>query len=181
SMDTGLPRSRWGRLSNRVTRVLIGLPISTEQSIHERLTNVKALAVLSSDALSSVAYATEEILRILILAGVGALGFGMPLGLAVIVLMVIVVASYRQTIAAYPRGGGTYIVAKDNLGTLPGLAAASSILIGYILTVAVSVSAGVAALYSIFPGVEPYKVEICVGLVILITIANLRGIREAGN
>ena len=181
SLDTEHPRTAWGRMMYRVKRVLIGRPISTEQSVHERLTNVKALAVLSSDALSSVAYATEEILRILVLAGVGALTFGMPLGIAVIVLMVIVVASYRQTIAAYPRGGGTYIVAKDNLGTLPGLAAASSILIGYILTVAVSVAAGVAALYSIFPGLRSIRVEICVGLIIFITIANLRGLREAGN
>lgn len=181
SLATGAPRGRWGKLFGGIKRVLIGNPISTEHSIHERLTNVKALAVLSSDALSSVAYATEEILRILILAGAGALSFGMPLGLAVIVLMVIVVASYRQTIAAYPRGGGTYIVAKDNLGTLPGLAAASSILIGYILTVAVSVAAGVAALYSFVPEWRSARVEICIGLIVFITIANLRGLREAGN
>src|SRR5439155_21829864 len=145
-----------------------------EQSIHERLTNIKALAVLSSDALSSVAYATEEILRILILAGVGALSFGLPLGLAVIVLMVIVVASYRQTIAAYPRGGGTYIVAKDNLGTLPGLAAAASILIDYTMTVAVSVSAGIDAINSLQPNLIHYKVDICLAVILLITLANLR-------
>jgi amino acid transporter len=181
SLETEKARGRWGRIFGAIKRVLIGSPISTEHSIHERLTNVKALAILSSDALSSVAYATEEILRILILAGVGALSFGMPLGLAVIVLMVIVVASYRQTIAAYPRGGGTYIVAKDNLGTLPGLAAASSILIGYILTVAVSVAAGVAALYSLFPPLRDIRVEVCVGVIAFITIANLRGLREAGN
>jgi amino acid transporter len=181
SLQAGAPRSRWGRFFNLTKRVLIGKPISSEHSIHERLTNVKALAVLSSDALSSVAYATEEILRILIAAGVGALAWGLPLGLAVIVLMVIVVASYRQTIAAYPRGGGTYIVAKDNLGTLPGLAAAASILIGYTLTVAVSVAAGVAALYSIFPNLRPIRVEICIGVIVFITIANLRGLREAGN
>jgi len=181
SLETESPRGRLGRIFNRVKRVVIGRPISTEHSMHERLTNVKALAVLSSDALSSVAYATEEILRILILAGVGALSFGLPLGLAVIVLMVIVVASYRQTIAAYPRGGGTYIVAKDNLGTVPGLAAASSILIGYLLTVAVSVAAGVAALYSIIPELRPIRVEICIGMIIFITVANLRGLREAGN
>lgn len=181
SLETEEPRGRVGRIFGRIKRTLIGLPISSEQAMHERLTNVKALAVLSSDALSSVAYATEEILRILVLAGAGALGWAMPLAFAVIVLMVIVVASYRQTILAYPRGGGTYIVAKDNLGTLPGLAAASSILIGYILTVAVSVAAGVAALYSLFPDVRPYRVEICIGLVAFITIANLRGLREAGN
>lgn len=181
SLAAESPRGRWGRLFGKIKRAMIGLPISTEHAIHERLTNVKALAVLSSDALSSVAYATEEILRILVLAGIGALGWAVPLGIAVIVLMVIVVASYRQTIAAYPRGGGTYIVAKDNLGTLPGLAAASSILIGYILTVAVSVAAGVAALYSLYPNLRPYRVEVCIALVVFITIANLRGLREAGN
>ncbi|MBF6613152.1 MAG: APC family permease [Chloroflexi bacterium] len=181
SLATEQPRSRFGRAFNRVKQVMIGRPLSTEQSIHERLTNVKALAVLSSDALSSVAYATEEILRILIVAGVGAFSLALPLGAGIIALLAIVVTSYRQTIAAYPRGGGSYIVAKDNLGTLPGLAAAASILIGYTLTVAVSISAGVAALYSLFPAIEPYKVELCVVLVVLITIANLRGLREAGN
>lgn len=181
SLAADQPRSRIGKLFNRLKRVFIGLPISTEQSIHERLTNAKALAVLSSDALSSVAYATEEILKILILAGTAALSWALPLGLGIVVLMAIVVSSYRQTIAAYPRGGGSYIVAKDNLGTLPGLTAASSILIGYILTVAVSISAGVAALYSLYPALEPFKVELCVGLIGLVTLANLRGIREAGN
>ena len=181
SLETERARGRLGKIFGVIKRVLIGTPISTEHSIHERLTNIKALAVLSSDALSSVAYATEEILRILILAGVAALSWGMPLGIAVIILMVIVVASYRQTIAAYPRGGGTYIVAKDNLGTMAGLAAASSILIGYILTVAVSVAAGVAALYSLFPALRDIRVEICIGVIVFVTIANLRGLREAGN
>jgi amino acid transporter len=181
SIETEVPRTAWGRGFNVLKRIFIGKPISTEHAGHERLTNLKALAVLSSDALSSVAYATEEILRILLAAGAGALAISMPIAIAVSVLMVIVVTSYRQTIAAYPRGGGTYIVAKDNLGTLPGLAAAASILIGYILTVAVSVAAGVAALYSIFPELRDRRVEICIALVVFITIANLRGIREAGN
>jgi amino acid transporter len=181
SIETEAPRTAWGRAFNVLKRIFIGKPISTEHAGHERLTNLKALAVLSSDALSSVAYATEEILRILIAAGTGALAIAMPIAIAVIALMAIVVTSYRQTIAAYPRGGGTYIVAKDNLGTLPGLAAAASILIGYILTVAVSVAAGVAALYSIFPELRDRRVEICIALVVFITIANLRGIREAGN
>ena len=181
SIETEAPRTSWGRFFNVVKRVMIGKPISSEHAGHERLTNLKALAVLSSDALSSVAYATEEIMRVLLLAGAGALPLAMPLAVAVIVLMAIVVTSYRQTIAAYPRGGGTYIVAKDNLGTLPGLAAAASILIGYILTVAVSVAAGVAALYSIFPELRDRRVEIAIALVVFITIANLRGIREAGN
>jgi amino acid transporter len=181
SLETMVPRGRYGRLFGKIKRALIGNPISSEHSIHERLTNVKALAVLSSDALSSVAYATEEVLRILVLAGAAALTWALPLGFAIIILMIIVIASYRQTIAAYPRGGGTYIVAKDNLGTLAGLTAASSILIGYILTVAVSVAAGVAALYSLYPNLREYRVEICIGMVVFITIANLRGLREAGN
>lgn len=181
SIETEAPRSPIGRLLAPVKRVLIGAPISSEHAMHERLTNVKALAILSSDPLSSVAYATEEIFRILLVAGTSALWYATPLALAITALMVIVVASYRQTILAYPRGGGTYIVAKDNLGVVPGLSAASFILIGYILTVAVSVAAGVAALYSLFPDWKPYRVEICIGLVIFITITNLRGIREAGN
>jgi amino acid transporter len=180
SIETEAPRTAWGRLFGSFKRVVIGRPLSTEQSMHERLTNVKALAVLSSDALSSVAYATEEILKVLVVGG-AALWLGLPIAFAVILLMAIVVTSYRQTIAAYPRGGGTYIVAKDNLGTLPGLAAASSILIGYILTVAVSVAAGVAALYSIFPALKERRVEVCIALIVFITIANLRGLREAGN
>ncbi len=181
SIATDAPRGRFGRVFNRIKRILIGAPISSEHSMHERLTNIKALAILSSDALSSVAYATEEILRILVLAGTAALSYALPLAFAVILLMIIVVASYRQTIAAYPRGGGTYIVAKDNLGTLPGLAAAASILIGYILTVAVSVAAGIAAIYSIFPNLRGIRVELAVVVVIFITVVNLRGLREAGN
>jgi amino acid transporter len=182
SLETAEPRGGWGRIFYRTKRVLIGRPISSEQSIHERLTNVKALAVLSSDALSSVAYATEEILRVLILAVVaGGLAYTLPIGFFVMALLAIVAASYRQTIAAYPRGGGSYIVAKDNLGTLAGLTAAASILIDYTMTVAVSTTAGVAALYSLFPDLEPIKVELCVVIVILVTIANLRGVREAGN
>src|SRR5438067_510996 len=175
-------RSRFGRGFNLVKRTLIGRPISTERSIHERLTKAKALAVLSSDPLSSVAYATEEILRVLIVLGLTAMtGYSMGIGLAVILLLAIVAASYRQTIAAYPRGGGSYIVAKDNLGTLPGLTAASSILIDYTMTVAVSVSAGIDAINSLFPRLMPYKVDICLAIIVLVTLANLRGVREAGN
>src|SRR2546423_4147660 len=151
SLETDRPRNRFGRVFNRVKRVLIGVPLSTEQSIHERLTNVKALAVLSSDALSSVAYATEEILRILIVAGAGAFSLALPLGGAIIVLLAIVVTSYRQTIAAYPRGGGPYIVAKDNHVTLPGLAASSSILIDYVLTVADDATSRESALTCLLP------------------------------
>ncbi|MDQ6694307.1 MAG: APC family permease, partial [Chloroflexota bacterium] len=182
SLATEQPRGQVGRVYGRLKRILIGTPISTEHSIHERLTKVKALAVLSSDALSSVAYATEEIVRVLILTGMAAVSANtLPVGFAVMLLLAIVAASYRQTILAYPRGGGSYIVAKDNLGTLPGLIAAASILIDYTMTVAVSISAGVAALYSLFPVLRPYTVDICIALVVLVTIANLRGLREAGN
>ena len=182
SLETETARSGLGRAFNTFKRVVIGAPLSTERSIHERLTKVKALAVLSSDALSSVAYATEEILKVLIIAGMGAVaGYSMPIGIAVMLLLVIVAASYRQTIAAYPRGGGSYIVAKDNLGTLPGLTAAASILIDYTMTVAVSVSSGMDAINSLYPSLIPFKVEICLVIVLLVTIANLRGVREAGN
>ena len=182
SLATDQPRTQWGRAAGRIKRVLVGEPISTEHAIHERLTKAKALAVLSSDPLSSVAYATEEILRVLVLAGIGAVaGLTLPIGFAIVILLAIVATSYRQTIAAYPRGGGSYIVTKDNLGTIPGLTAAASILIDYTMTVAVSVSAGIAALYSLFPSLLPWRVEICVGVVILVAVINLRGVRESGN
>src|SRR5207249_1789318 len=166
---------------NRFKRVLFGRPISTEHSIHERLTKAKALAVLSSDPLTSVAYATEEILRVLILVGPGLLAiqqYALPIAFFIVLLLAIVVTSYRQTIAEYPRGGGSYIVAKDNLGTLPGLTAAASILIDYTLTVAVSVAAGIDAINSLFPRLVPYKVDICLAIIVLVTVANLRGVRE---
>jgi amino acid transporter len=182
SPATHEPRTGVGRFFNRVKQVLIGRPISNELSIHERLTKVKAMAVLSSDPLSSVAYATEEILRVLLLAGAGAVSLlTLPTGLAIVVLLAIVTISYWQTIGAYPRGGGSYTVAKDNLGTIPGLTAGASLMLDYIMTVAVSVAAGIAALYSLFPDLRPYRVEICIVVIVLITVANLRGVRESGN
>ena len=182
SLAAERPRGPIGRAITGLRRVLIGKPISNELAMHERLSNVKALAIFSSDPMSSVAYATEEILRVLILTAlVGGLSLVMPIGIAVILLLAIVATSYRQTIAAYPRGGGSYIVAKDNLGTLPGLTAGASILIDYTMTVAVSVSAGIAAIYSLFPELRSLRVELCLAVVILVTIANLRGVREAGN
>ena len=175
------PRSGAGKLVNGLKRVLIGQPLPTSQAIHERLTKLKALAVLSSDALSSVAYATEETLLVLILAGAAALSFSLPIGAAIVALMVIVGFSYRQTIKAYPKGGGSYIVTKDNLGTLPGLLAGASLLIDYVLTVAVSVSAGVAAVTSARQDLLRYTVPLGVFFIAFITVANLRGIRESGN
>ena len=174
-------RGSIGRVFGRVKRTVIGAPLTTASAAHERLTKVKALAVLSSDALSSVAYATEEILRILILGGIGVLSTSLPIGGAIVVLLIIVGVSYRQTIKAYPHGGGSYIVAKDNLGELPALTAASALLIGYLLTVAVSISAGVAALVSAVPEVKGHLVLLGAGFIVLVTIVNLRGVRESGS
>src|SRR5690606_25890558 len=148
---------------------------------HERLTKTKALAVLSSDALSSVAYASEEILRVLLIAGLGALSLSMPIGGAIVLLLLIVGASYRQTIKAYPHGGGSYIVAKDNLGETPALVAGGALLVDYILTVAVSISSAVAAMVSAFPELHDHLVLTGCGFIVLITLLNLRGIRESGS
>jgi amino acid transporter len=160
--------------------VLIGPPLPTQRMAHERLGKVQALAVLSSDALSSVAYATEEILLVLVLGGAAALALTWPVALAIAVLIVIVAASYYQTVHAYPSGGGAYIVTRENLGTMPSLVAAAALLTDYVLTVAVSISAGVAAITSAFPALYPFRVELAVGLILFITIVNLRGVRETG-
>ncbi|HYF94260.1 MAG TPA: APC family permease [Symbiobacteriaceae bacterium] len=162
-------------------RFLIGTPLSTDQLAHERLTNAKALAVFSSDALSSVAYATEEILFALLLAGTAALNVSMSIGAAIACLLAIVAMSYRQTIFAYPSGGGSYVVAKDNLGRYPGLIAGAALLTDYVLTVSVSIAAGAAAITSAFPQLTPYKVDMALGAILLITVANLRGVRESGS
>ncbi|MHB8127176.1 MAG: APC family permease [Desulfitobacteriaceae bacterium] len=157
----------------------IGKPMHTAQLTHERISKKKALAVFSSDALSSVAYATEEILLILIFAGAVALPYSIPIATAILVLLVILVLSYRQTIYAYPSGGGAYIVAKDNLGTYPGLVAGAALLIDYILTVAVSIAAGVAAMTSAFPALHDHKILIALSFIWILTILNLRGLTES--
>jgi amino acid transporter len=162
-------------------RLLVGEPIPSHLAHHERLSRVTGLAVLSSDALSSVAYATDFILATLVVAGVGAFVYAIPISLVIATLLAIVAFSYRQTIHAYPTGGGAYIVAKENIGPTAGLIAAASLLVDYTLTVAVSISAGVLAITSAFPGLEPYRVEICLGFLALLTLGNLRGIRESGN
>lgn len=154
--------------------------MATAQARHERLGKIPALAIFSSDNLSSVAYATEEILLVLVLAGTTALSYSPPIGMAIGLLTAIVASSYWQTIHAYPSGGGAYVVAKDNLGTYPGLVAGAALLVDYVLTVSVSVAAGVAAVTSAFPVLYPHRVGLCVGVVFLIMIANLRGIRETG-
>ena len=178
--ETQIPRGNLGRIRYNIKRFFIGSPIATAEAEAEKMTKVKALAILSSDAISSVAYATEAILATLILAGSVALGLTLPIALAIVLLLTIVALSYRQTIFAYPNGGGSYTVAKDNLGTLPGLIAAASLLIDYVLTVSVSVAAGVQNLVSLLPAIAPYLVLIDIIVVILITIVNLRGVRESG-
>jgi amino acid transporter len=172
-------------------RLLVGSPIRTARLAHERLNKKTALAVFSSDALSSTAYATEEILLVLAAAYVAPIGdihaFSrvIPITIGIATLLVIVAISYRQTIHEYPSGGGAYIVAKDNLGTLPGLIAGASLLVDYILTVSVSVAAGVAAITSIFVGtrlawLDEHRVGLCLFFIAFIAIANLRGVRESG-
>jgi len=161
-------------------RVVIGNPLETARQTHERLSKKVALAVFSSDALSSVAYATEEILHVLVGAGVAALSLSLPVAGAISVLLIVVSFSYRQTIKAYPNGGGSYIVGKDNLGRLPSLTAGAALLIDYVLTVAVSLSAGVSAIVSAFPALDPYRAVIALLFVAILTLANLRGLRESG-
>ncbi len=163
-------------------RLLIGAPLPTRALVHQTVNRVIGLAVFASDALSSTAYATEEILIILAMAGLSASVFDLsiPVAIAIGILLVIVTISYRQTIYAYPNGGGAYIVARDNLGELPAQVAGAALLTDYILTVAVSISAGVAQITSGLPELTPYRVELAVGIIILMTILNLRGVRESG-
>jgi amino acid transporter len=173
-------RTKLGRLWQDIRAVAVGAPLATANVVHERLSKVKALAIFSSDALSSSAYATEEILLILILAGSGALGYSVPISVAIAALLVIVAISYRQTVRAYPNGGGAYAVAADNLGRVPSLVAASSLTIDYVLTVAVSTAAGVAAIVSAIPDLADLRIELAVAFVLVVTLLNMRGIRESG-
>ena len=162
-------------------RLLVGKSLPTSAHAEERLSNSAALAVLSSDALSSVAYATEEILLVLVAAGSTALGYSIPIAATIMLLLGIVILSYSQTIKAYPNGGGSYIVARENLGLLPGLVAGGSLMIDYILTVTVSVSAGTAALTSAIPVLKEHTVILCLIFMFLIMLVNLRGVKESGN
>lgn len=176
-------------LFSLLKRFLIGRALRTEQAAHERLTKKTALAVFSSDALSSTAYATEEILLVLAVAAAATQGqsfyYVVPISIGIAMLLAIVAISYRQTIHAYPSGGGAYIVAKENLGTTPGLIAAASLLVDYVLTVSVSIAAGVAAITSAAQGtsfawIDEHKVILCLVFISLIALANLRGVRESG-
>jgi len=161
-------------------RLLIGRALATYKQEHQLLPKFLALPVFSSDALSSVAYATEEMMLVLVAAGAAALSLSVPIALGIAALMVIVVTSYRQTVRAYPRGGGSYLVARENLGTIPGLVAAAAILADYVLTVAVSITAGTIAITSAAPSLADHKVAMALALVTFVTLVNLRGVREAG-
>jgi hypothetical protein len=173
-----IPENRSFRLKSKV----LGRTLHTDQLQHERLNNATALAVFSSDALSSTAYASEEIILTLLTAGIGVAAFGyvVPITIAMVIVLTILVFSYRQTIKAYPSAGGAYIVTKDNLGVIPAQVAGVALLTDYILTVSVSVSAGVAALYSVFHGVYPYRVPIALFFIAIIAWGNLRGVKESG-
>jgi amino acid transporter len=175
-LDGGGPA---GRVIGSLRTLLIGRRLRSEQEIEERVGTFKGLAVFASDNISSAAYATEEIMRVLLLAGAGALALTMPITIGIVVVLAIVVTSYQQTIRAYPNGGGSYIVASDNLGPVSGLVAAGALLTDYVLTVAVSIAAGVAALTSIFPGLFDVRVTVGVLFVALLCLGNLRGIRES--
>ena len=168
-----------------VKRVLVGRPLATTEMEHQRIPKTIALAVFSSDAISSTAYATEEILFVVAVGGSSlALGLNtlVPIGIAVAILLTIVITSYRQTIFSYPSGGGSYVVSRENLGENPSLVAGASLLVDYILTVAVSISAGVAAIVSIpeFHSLQTHRVALGLVLILLISLANLRGIKESG-
>jgi amino acid transporter len=180
--DRSEPRVRF-RMVSLTKRLLIGRPIATSEEGHQRLRKRVALPIFASDAMSSTAYATDEILIVLLVqAGVGSLAFDrlVPLAVVVAFLLLIVILSYRQTVYAYPSGGGAYIVSKDNLGELPSLLAGASLLTDYILTVAVSVAAGVLAMQSAFDFDSSLRVPLCLGIIVVVTIANLRGLRESG-
>ena len=159
---------------------LIGRPLQTAEAGHQAINKIIGLAVFSSDAMSSVAYAPQELMLVLALAGTGALQLAFPLALAIVGLLTILTISYEQTIHAYPGGGGAYIVARDNLGELPAEAAGAALMTDYILTVAVSISSGVAQIVSAFPQLYIYRVPLSVAIVLLVMVINLRGVKESG-
>lgn len=166
--------------AHSLRRLIIGERLPTARAIHQRLPKLLALPVFSADAISSAAYATEEIMLVLVVAGPAALALSPIVALAIAVLFTIVAISYRQTVMAYPSGGGSYIVARENLGLYPGLVAASALLTDYVLTVAVSIASGVAAIVSAFPALTEHRVLLCVFLIAFIAVVNLRGAKESG-
>ncbi|HEY8771684.1 MAG TPA: APC family permease, partial [Candidatus Limnocylindria bacterium] len=174
------PRTTGERWLSGIRRVLFGRPLSSEEELAERLPIWKALPVFSSDVMSSVAYATEASLYTLLAAGTATFWLIMPISGVIVAVLALVTISYRQTIRAYPNGGGSYIVAHANLGELPGLVAAAALLVDYVLTVAVSVSAGVFALTSLFPSLNGIDIQLIVFFILLVMVINLRGLRESG-
>lgn len=164
-----------------IKRLLIGRPLKSNELGEQKLNKTKALAILSSDALLSVAYGPEQILIVLVTVGAAAFWYSIPIAVGVIILLTALILSYRQIIFAYPHGGGAYVVSKSNLGVNPGLIAGGSLLVDYILTVAVSVSAGTDAITSAFPTLHGFNVEIAIAFVIFITILNLRGVTESAS
>jgi amino acid transporter len=175
------PTTPFGRAWSRSKSLLVGRPLASEEDITERVPKAKALAIFSSDAISSSTYASEEILLILVTGGVAAVAFSIPIAIGIALLLLIVSTSYRQICYAYPSGGGAYAVAKANINVPSALLAASALLFDYVMTVAVSIAAGVAAITSFAPELLPYRVELAVGAIVLLTVANLRGLRESGN
>ena len=173
--------SPWRRTLTRVRAVVFGRPLSTEEEIGERLSKKKALAIFSSDAISSSAYATEEILRVLVLGGAAAVLLSIEVAVAISILLAVVSVSYRQVCRAYPNGGGAYVVARTNLAPIFGLIAAAALLIDYVMTVAVSTASAIAQIQSVIPAAYDYRIAIAFVSISLITIANLRGLRESGN
>ncbi|WP_329212555.1 APC family permease [Streptomyces sp. NBC_01708] len=178
--DADASRSARTRWAHGARRVMLGAPLRSSAVARESMRKLVALPVLSADALSSVAYGPEAMLAVLVLAGTAGLAYSLPIAAAVAVLMLVVGLSYRQTIRAYPHGGGSYIVASDNLGLLPGLLAAGGLLIDYVLTVAVSIASGIAAVTSAIPSLAPATVPLGLAMIALLLVGNLRGIRQAG-
>jgi amino acid transporter len=178
--EAGHAPTRGGWTAGRVRRALLGPPLHSAAVLEERMRKLVALPVLSSDALSSVAYGPEAMLVVLALGGAAAFGYSRVISLAIFVLMVVVGLSYRQTIRAYPRGGGSYIVASDNLGLVPGLTAAAGLMLDYVLTVAVSVASGIAAITSAIPSLAPDTVPLGLAVIAVLVAGNLRGVRQAG-
>jgi amino acid transporter len=177
-----LPATRTGRFLARVKAIALGRPLANEEEIGERLSKRKALAIFSSDAISSSAYATEEILKVLIAVAAGAaLAYSIGISVAIAVLLAVVSLSYRQVCRAYPSGGGAYVVARENLSQFLGLVAAAALLIDYVMTVAVSTASAIEQIQSVVPAVYDFRIEIALVSITLITIGNLRGLRESGN
>jgi len=175
------PTTRLGRLIARAKKVAIGRPLASEEDITERLSKKKALAIFSSDPISSSAYATEEILRVLLVAGAGALLLSTPISIAIAAMLAVVSISYRQICFAYPSGGGAYVVSRENLSHRIALVAAAALLVDYVLTVAVSSASAIAQIVSVVPDLHVVGIEIGVVSIVLMTLANLRGVRESGN